>query len=135
MADKKEKTGNMIANIIVQGRLTKDAEVRTSQSGKTFATFTIANDPYSPSKPKTNFYDCIQSGNLGWLKKGMLVVVEGAPDFNEFTDKNGNKQRRFRINVSNLSAEGNIRKSNQSAQEASPAEEIGEEIEDDDLPF
>ena len=132
------KSGNMIANIIVQGRLTKDAEVRQSKNGNTFVTYTVANNPYTPNGVKTNFYDCIQSGNLSWLKKGMLVVVEGAPDFNEYTDKDGNKRRNFRINVSALSAEGNIRRNSGATPSAStePADEIGEEVDDDDdLPF
>lgn len=137
MADNNNKrNGNDIATMTISGRLANDAEIRQRKDGKgTFATYSIANQPYG--KQNASFFDCVQSGNLEWLKKGMPVTVTGVPDIQEYTDKSGNKQRRFRLNVRELAAFGN--KNNASAapaQAASTAPEIGEEIdEDDDLPF
>ncbi len=137
MADNNNKrNGNDIATMTISGRLAGDAEIRQRKDGKgLFATYSIANQPRS--QQNVTFFDCVQSGNLGWLKKGMPVAVTGTPKIKEYTDKNGNKQRKFELSVVDLSAFGN--KNNTSAAPAqadSTAPEIGEEIdEDDDLPF
>lgn len=137
MADNNNKrNGNDIATMTISGRLAGDAEIHQRKDGTgTFYTYSIANQPRS--QQNVTFFDCVQSGNLGWLKKGMSVAVTGTPKIKEYTDKNGNKQRKFELSVVDLSAFGN--KSNTSAAPAqadSTAPEIGEEIdEDDDLPF
>lgn len=131
-----EERGNDIAIMTITGRLTNDAKVYQRKDGKgTFVTYSVANHPRT--RRNVIFVECDQSGNLEWLKKGTPVAVTGVPDIQEYTDKNGNKQRQFKLHVHDLSAFGN--KNNASAapaQAASTAPEIGEEIdEDDDLPF
>lgn len=137
MAENKPRSGNDINVFTFSGRLTADAEVRENKNGKKFSTYTVANSPYSPNNPKTNYYDCIQSGDLGWLKKGTQVMVEGEDETTEYTDKNGNKRRGHRIIVKSLSAVSS--RNSDGASTSTPANtkpEIGEEVdEDDELPF
>jgi len=133
----KENRGRDLANIMITGRLVADAEVRIGKSGKEFATYTVACQPYN--KDKANFFDCMQSGALGWLKKGMSVTVTGTPDFSEFTDKEGHQRRNFRVLVNGLTAFGGQNGGGASKPAAKPepaSEDVGEEVdEDDDLPF
>ena len=129
--------GRDLASIMITGRLVADAEVRTSKSGKEFVTYTVACQTYN--KEKANFFDCMQSGALGWLKKGMSVTVTGTPDFSEFTDKEGHQRRSFRVLVNGLTAFGGQNGNGTSKPAAKPepaSEDVGEEVdEDDDLPF
>ena len=67
--------------IIMIGRLTKDPEVKKTQSNKTVANFTVAiNDKFN--KDKTDFINCVAwektADYLGnYVKKGNLIAVEG----------------------------------------------------------
>ena len=121
----KENRGRDLAHIMITGRLVADAEVRTGKSGKEFATYTVACQPYN--KDKANFFDCMQSGALGWLKKGMSVTKEG------------HQRRNFRVLVNGLTAFGGQNGGGTSKPAAKPepaSEDVGEEVdEDDDLPF
>lgn len=71
---------------IVDGRLTKDAEVKVNQSnGKQFLTFTLANNGFSKGTQTTTFFNVVSYNkhdvdNLANFKKGKLVVVSGRPN-------------------------------------------------------
>lgn len=71
--------------IILTGRLTKDPEVQTLQSGTLLASFTIANEPFWTSdetKRRTNFIICKAFGKVAEfvqknLYKGLHIGVSG----------------------------------------------------------
>jgi single-strand DNA-binding protein len=71
----------MINRSVLVGRLTKDPELRYTQSNKAVAKFTLAvNDKYN--KEHTDFIQCVvwdkQAENLvKYVHKGSLVGVEG----------------------------------------------------------
>lgn len=132
----KENRGRDLAHIMITGRLVADAELHISKSGKEFVTYGVACQTYN--QEKANFFNCVQSGALGWLKKGMSVTVTGTPDFSEFTDKQGYQRRNFRVLVNGLTAfGGHGNGASEPAAKPEPAsEDVGEEVdEDDDLPF
>lgn len=71
---------------IVDGRLTKDAEVKVNQTnGKQFLTFTLANNGFSKGEQTTTFFNVVSYNkhdidNIANYKKGKLVVVSGRPN-------------------------------------------------------
>lgn len=86
-------------NIVLLGRLTKDAEIRSTQSGKVVASFTLAVDrPYTQNgKKEADFIACQIWGKsaevLGKsVHKGQRVLLEGRLQIRQYTDKNGNKR-------------------------------------------
>lgn len=89
-------------NIVITGRLTRDPEVKYSQSGKAIATFSVAVDrPFSKDKV-TDFFDVVTFNKLAEvcgnnLAKGRRVLVDGVATMNSYTGKDGQKRSRFEI--------------------------------------
>ena len=86
-------------NIVLLGRLTKDADIRSTQSGKVVASFTLAVDrPYTQNgKREVDFIACQIWGKsaevLGTsVHKGQRILLEGRLQIRQYTDKNGNKR-------------------------------------------
>ncbi len=86
-------------NIVLLGRLTKDADIRSTQSGKVVASFTLAVDrPYTQNgKREADFIACQIWGKsaevLGKsVHKGQRILLEGRLQIRQYTDKNGNKR-------------------------------------------
>ena len=86
-------------NIVLLGRLTKDADIRSTQSGKVVASFTLAVDrPYTQNgKREADFIACqIWSKSAEVLgksvHKGQRILLEGRLQIRQYTDKNGNKR-------------------------------------------
>lgn len=86
-------------NIVLLGRLTKDADIRSTQSGKVVASFTLAVDrPYTQNgKREVDFIACQIWGKsaevLGKsVHKGQRILLEGRLQIRQYTDKNGSKR-------------------------------------------
>ena len=75
----------MLNNIVIEGRLTKQPEVRHTQAGKAVASFSIACDrdfKDSNGNKNTDFFDVVVWGQTGercgdWLHKGAKVTLAG----------------------------------------------------------
>lgn len=83
---------------IMVGRLTRDAEIRTTTSGTKVAQFTVAVDrPVAKDKEKqSDFFNVVAWNKLaeicdGYLRKGMKVLVEGRFQVRNYDDKDGKK--------------------------------------------
>ncbi len=89
-------------SLTIIGNVTKDSELRTTQSGVDICTFTVAvNDKYNKDKPPL-FFRVTAWRKLAevcgkFITKGMKVCVVGAIENPEYTDKEGNK--RYSLNV------------------------------------
>lgn len=88
----------MFNRIILMGRLTKDPELRTTQSGVTMCRFSIAVDrAYSKGQEKqTDFIDITAWRQTAefvskYFSKGRVILVEGKLQNNNYTDQNGVK--------------------------------------------
>lgn len=81
-------------NLILSGRLAKDAEVKQSKAGKDFLIVTIATDgvPNEKGEKVTSFHRAICFGKLAQqnknLKKGASVFAEGQLSYSSY-EKNG----------------------------------------------
>ena len=79
---------------IVNGNLTKDAELRYTQNDKAYSKFSIANNEGYGENRKTNFFNCTLWGksaeNLNrYLIKGQKVLITGKIELGKYTDKEG----------------------------------------------
>ena len=101
----------MLNHIIVMGRLTRDPELRHTQSGTAVASFTVAVDRDFKDKAtgerKTDFIDCVAWRSTGefvakYFGKGRMAVVEGRLQLRDWTEKEGNKRRSAEILVSSV---------------------------------
>ena len=95
----------MLNKIIILGRLTRDPELRTTQSGTPVASFTVAVDrdyaDQSGSR-ETDFIDCV-AWRAGaefvskYFRKGQLILVEGRLQSRKWEDRDGNKRTSWEI--------------------------------------
>lgn len=92
----------MLNKIFLMGRLTRDPELRHTQSGTAVASFSIAVDRDFKDKQTgekaTDFIDVVAWRNTAefvsrFFTKGSMAVVEGRLQLRDWTDKDGNKRR------------------------------------------
>lgn len=94
--------------------MTKDPEVRYTQSGTPVGTFTLAVDRrVQKDKPKeADFIPCVVWGKTAevvgnWCKKGKQVGVEGRIQVRSYDAKDGSKKYATEVVVSHLELIGN----------------------------
>ena len=101
----------MLNKIIIMGRLTKDPELRHTQSGVAVASFTLAverdfKDKQTGQKT-TDFIDVVAWRKTGefvsqYFAKGRMAVVEGQLQNRHWTDKDGNKRTSAEVIADNV---------------------------------
>ena len=133
----------MLNRIIVMGRMTRDPELRRTNSGTAVASFTVAVDrdfKTQSGEKETDFIDVVAWRNTAefvskYFSKGRMAVVEGRLQLRDWTDKEGNKRRTAEI-VADSVYFGDSKKDNESAQAQSEPQGGFSEVEDDgDIPF
>lgn len=120
----------MFNRIILMGRLTKDPELKTTQSGVTMCRFSIAVDrAYSKGQEKqTDFFDITAWRQTAefvskYFSKGKCILIEGKLQNNNYTDQNGVKQYRNAIIADNVAFCGDKSGGQQNGQQAPPAQQ------------
>ena len=92
----------MLNKIFLMGRLTRDPELRRTQTGTPVASFSLAVDrdfkDRSTGERATDFIDVVAWRQTGefvsrYFTKGRMAVVEGRLQIRDWTDKDGNKRR------------------------------------------
>ena len=92
----------MLNKIFLMGRLTRDPELRRTQTGTPVASFSLAVDrdfkDRSTGERATDFIDVVAWRQTGefvsrYFTKGRMAVVEGRLQMRDWTDKDGNKRR------------------------------------------
>ena len=92
----------MLNHIVLMGRLTRDPELRQTQSGVNVASFTLAVDRDFQSRDsgekQTDFIDIVAWRNTAefvskWFTKGQMAVVSGRLQIRDWTDREGGKRR------------------------------------------
>ncbi|KXT69979.1 single-stranded DNA-binding protein [Streptococcus cristatus] len=87
----------MINNVVLVGRLTKDAELRYTQSNIAVATFTLAvnrNFKNEAGEREADFIQCViwrqSAENLAnWAKKGSLIGISGSIQTRNYENQQG----------------------------------------------
>lgn len=97
--------------VILQGRLTRDVEMRQTTSGKAVAKFSIATNSgfkNQNGEEQVTFTECTAWGKTAefmgrYFQKGSLLIVEGELRNNNYTDRDGVKHYGMLVNVKNVS--------------------------------
>jgi len=127
--------------IILMGRLTRDPELRTTQSGVSVTSFTIAVDR-DFDKTATDFVDCVAWKNTAefvsrFFTKGRMAVVSGRLQMRSWEDRDGKKRVSAEVVADNVYF-GDSKREEGSSYSPPPKAAVTDFSEigpDDDLPF
>lgn len=137
-------------HVFLQGRLVRDVELRSTQSGTSVATLTIAVDrdyARDGASDKTDFVNVVcwkQTAEFAskYMQKGSMVVVSGRLESRKWEDKNGNKRTEWEVVADRLYFGESKRNNNDSSFQPPQAQNVNaadfEDLEDDaggELPF
>lgn len=145
----------MLNNAIIMGRMTRDPEVKKTQSGISVCSFFVAVDrdmvDKNTGEKETDFINVTAwrttADFIGkYFTKGSLIVVEGRIQVRNYTDKDNNKRTATEIVAKNVYFGGSKKKDSDSADapsapssDASAAPQGGYAdmgtLDEDDLPF
>lgn len=142
----------MLNKIFIMGRLTRDPELRRTQSGTAVASFALAVDrdyKNADGTKETDFIEVVAWRTTAefvskYFAKGRMAVVEGRLQIRDWTDKEGSKRRSAEVVADNVyfgdsKKEGDSSGGYKAAGKAVDVEpEAGDfvEVEDEeDLPF
>ena len=100
----------MLNRIFLMGRLTRDPELRRTQSGTAVASFALAVDrdyKDQDGQRETDFVDIVAWRSTAefvskYFSKGRMAVVEGRLQVRLWTDKDGAKRRTTEVVADNV---------------------------------
>lgn len=109
--------------VIIMGRITRDLELKTTPSGVSVLSFTVAverNFAKQGEERQTDFIDCVAwRQQAEFIKrfwdKGRLIAIEGELQTRTYDDKNGNKRKVVEVVVNNVSFTGEKAQPNNNA--------------------
>ena len=131
-----------INNVVLVGRMTKDAELRYTPSNQAVATFALAvnrNFKNQDGEREADFIHCViwrqQAENLAnWAKKGALIGITGRIQTRSYKNQQGQ-----RVYVTEVVAESfqllESRVEQSNSQDGSFGNSNPMDIQDEDLPF
>ena len=145
----------MLNHITIMGRLTRDPELRRTQTGVAVCTFTVAVDRDFQSRDaaekQTDFIDVVAWRQTAefvskYFAKGRMIVVDGSLQSRKWQDKSGQNRVSWEVIANSIYFGEGKRDSSDSygsapVRDYAPAEQSApsafSEIEDDDglLPF
>lgn len=101
-----------VNKVILVGRLTRDPEVRTTSSGQTVTSISLATnlswkDKSGQKQNKTEFHNVVLWRRLGeiagqYLQKGQEAYIEGRLETRKYTGKDGIERRATEIVAENM---------------------------------
>lgn len=100
----------MLNKAILMGRLTRDPELRHTQSNMAVSSFSLAVDrgrKDANGERQTDFIDCVAWGRQAefvtqWFTKGMLAIVVGRIQSRRWQDQNGNNRISIEVNCDEI---------------------------------
>ena len=128
----------MLNSVTLMGRLTRDPELKHTQSGTAVVSFTLAVDrdfKSADGTKETDFIDCVAWRNTAefiskYFSKGKMAVVSGRLQIREWTDKDGKNRRSAEVVVDSIYF-GESK--TQTAEQQTP--EFAEIEDEEELPF
>ena len=128
------------------GRLTADPELKTTPSGISVTSFSLAIDrKYAKQgeERKTDFINIVAWRQRAefickYFSKGQLIALDGSIETSSYVDKNGNNRTAFEVVAENVYFTGDKRNSQQSVSESAYSDYTNDYSEmpiDGDLPF
>ena len=102
----------MYQNVVIVGRVGRDAEMRFTPSGVPVTSFSVAvnrvwNNQSGERQEQTTWFRITCWRRLAetageWVKKGQLILVEGEVQARGYVDKDGNAQASLELTASNF---------------------------------
>ena len=132
------------SKVILLGNLTRDPELRATQSGMSVCNITVAiNDNLGKDETRTSFITCDSFGRTAeniakYFSKGKPILVEGHLRQDNYEDKNGNKQNKTKVLIEKFEFIGsrNGANNNDATFEKPVSEQKGINTKaEDDIPF
>ena len=132
----------MLNHISIMGRLTKDVELRYTNSGAAVASFTLAVDrdfKNSNGEKETDFIEVVCWKNTAefvskYFTKGKMAIVAGRLQIRGWTDKDGNKRKTAEVVADNVYF-GDTKKEDSGNYETTPTTRAANPFDDDELPW
>lgn len=132
----------MLNTITIMGRMTRDPELRRTESGIAVASFTLACErDYAPQggEKETDFINVVCWRSTAefvdkYFSKGRMAVVSGRLQIRDWTDKEGNKRRSAEILADRVYF-GDAKRDGDAQESKSDFTEIPNDEEDENLPF
>jgi len=142
-----------INRVILIGRLTRDPELKSTNTGNYFCRFSLAsnrniyNRQTGESRDEVGFFDCVAWGKSAetihkYLQKGRRICVEGNLRWSSWEGTDGKKSSKVEINVEGFQfldakqGEGGAREPGPSEGGARNAAAFDSgAMSDDDIPF
>ena len=123
--------------VTIMGRITKDLDLRTAQTGNNFMSFTVAVDRKFSKEKETDFISCKAFGKTAeniakFFGKGRLIIVEGRIQTGSY-EKDGQKIYTTDVIVDSFHFTGE--KKQESDNPGWVAEAIANTTDDSELPF
>lgn len=123
----------MINTITLMGRLVRDPELRTTQSGKEVASFTVAVQRSRSKNGETDFipvvvWDKTAKFVCDYFRKGSMIAVTGSLQTRNYTDGDGYKRTAFEVIACEVSFCGTKEKADESARKIQKDREFIEEM-------
>ena len=101
----------MLNHIIIMGRMTRDPEIKYTQSNTPVASFSLAVERdfggRDGGEKQTDFIDCVAWRQTAefvskYFAKGSMAVVSGRLQIRDWTDREGNKRRSAEVVADNI---------------------------------
>lgn len=139
----------MVNCSVIMGRLVADPELRTTASGVSVTSFTVAVDRRFANKDEekqADFIDIVawrQTADFvcKYFKKGSMIAVQGAIQTRTYEDKDGNKRKAVEIVADNVSFCGSKSDSTKTDNDSNPTAStyvttnLNAVIDDEETPF
>ena len=149
MEKKKESGGKKMNNVGISGRLTRDADIRVSQSGATSARFTVAvdrtvkrNDTW---EKEPDFIGCVAFGKTAefiekYFRKGSFIIIPKASIKTGRYEKDGQTIYTTDVFVEKVEFGGGNNENSNSGGQASQTSNndfvsIPSDVDSDEIPF
>ena len=128
----------MLNQVVLMGRLTRDVELRTTQSGFSVCSFTLAvdRDRKQGNETVADFIPCTAWRGAAefiskYFHKGSLILITGRIESRNYTDKEGNNRTGYEVSVDRASFTGERAEPSVSASDFSEMPLV----KDSDVPF
>ena len=119
------------SKVILMGNLTRDPETRTTTSGQSVTSFSLAvsrqwRGSDGQNQEQTSFINCVAWGKPGeiiaqYVSKGSPLLVSGRLDQRSYDDKDGNKRTAVEVIVEDFNFIGGGRGNGDGGDYSAPA--------------
>lgn len=126
--------------VFLTGRLTADAELRTTTSGKSVTTFSLAVNDGFGEKKKAYFFNVVVWGKgaeavANYTHKGSKVAVTGKLTSRSYDDKNGNKRTAIEVVADMMGGVEFLDSKNGNQGNGDYTYRSGQDVSEEEIPF